>query len=170
MAAKEITITISNNVSEFVQDALSRYNANEDVFIQEALKGKDEHAMHFIGHYDRLLAVECFESKFDNTKEDKIHIKGEVDKPINKGQGFKGCTEERDTIKMVETIVRGSLYNGFGCVQYKRNPDSGLIGIIEMNPRTCGGLFSVKKRASYGTKIIRMIRKWIEVNEINPIL
>ena len=163
-------ITISNNVSEFVQDARSRYNANEDFFIQEALKGKDEYTMHFIGHYGRLLAVECFESKFDHTKEDKIHIKGTVDKPINKGQGFKGCTEERDTIKMVETIVRGTLYNGFGCVQYKRNPDSGLIGIIEMNPRTCGGLFSVKKRASYGTKITRMIRKWIEVNEINPIL
>ena len=113
MAAKEITITISNNVSEFVQDALSRYNANEDVFIQEALKGKDEHAMHFIGHYDRLLAVECFESKFDNAKKFRIHIKGTGDKPSNKGRGFKVCTEERLAIKMTETISRGrTLYTG----------------------------------------------------------
>ena len=87
MAAKEITI--SNNVSEFVQDALSRYNANEDVFIQEALKGKDEHAMHFIGHYDRLLAVECFESKFDNTKKVKIHKKEQMTNRAIKEEGSR---------------------------------------------------------------------------------
>ena len=52
--------------------------------------------MHFIGHYDRLLAVECFESKFDNAKKFRIHIKGTGDKPSNKGRGFKVCTEERD--------------------------------------------------------------------------
>ena len=163
-------ITISSNVSEFVTDARSRYNVNEDFFIQETLKGKDEYTIHFIGQYGRLLAVECFESKFDDTKKEEIHIKGTGDKPINTGKGFKGCTEERYAIKMVETILRGTLYNGFGCVQYKRNPESGLIGIIEINPRTCGGLFSHRKTASYGAKITKMIRKWIEVNQIRPIL
>ena len=66
--------------------------------------------MHFIG---RLLAVKSFESKFDNTKKFKIHIKGIDDKPSNKGRGFKVCMEERDAIKMAETTSRGrTLYTG----------------------------------------------------------
>ena len=39
-----------------------------------------------------------------------------------------------------------------------------------MNPRTCRGLFLVQERTSYGTKVTRVIRKWIEVNETSRIL
>ena len=76
--------------------------------------------------------------------------------------------EEREAIKMAETISRGGTrFTQFGRVQYKRNPaDSGLIRIIKLNPRTCRGIFLGQERASYGAiKVTRVIRKWIEVNK-----
>jgi len=158
-------VSIARNLAEFKQDMERRHRKSEDFVIQEALKGKDEFTLHFIGHYGRLLAVECFESTFDEKNDDGLHIKGKINKPNNRGRGFKGCAKEIDAIQIVDKILRGTLYNGFGCLQYKRNPDSDKVGIIEMNLRSCGGLFSDQMLKGYTPKVIRMVRRWIDAND-----
>jgi carbamoylphosphate synthase large subunit len=128
---------------------------NHDAFIlQESLPGIEEFTIHFVAHYGRLLAAECFHSVFNEKNNKKtgatgsFYIKGSAsvgaDIPANKGRGWLGCNNETLALRLVERVTTGSLYNGNGCMQYKKSPATGKVKIIELNPRVCGGIMKEK--------------------------
>jgi hypothetical protein len=118
---------------------VERFKRGEHFVVQPALKGNEEFKIHFMAHHGRLLAAEYFHSILNGTDKD-VKVKGIKNKPTNKGKGWLGCNNETNALRMVEQVVVGTLYNGMGCLQFKKDVFSGDPRIIELNPRTCGGI------------------------------
>jgi hypothetical protein len=129
------------------------------------LKGSEEFTIHLSAHYGRLLSVECFCSTFRGQDSKSVFVKGNPKlgavKPSNKGHGFMGCDHELPAIRLVERVVAGTLYNGLGCLQYKKDDsNSGTPMIIELNTRLCAGI----TRDPYWHKVARMSANWVTTN------
>jgi hypothetical protein len=155
-------ITVVNSQEDFDEELNKRYNNNETFIIQEALKGDSEYTIHFLGYHGKLQGVECFQSMFSSGE---LYIKGK-DIPSNTARTFIGCYEEAEAVSIVDKIVRGTMYNGFGCVQYKKDSSTGRLGIIELNPRTCGGMFPTRRsvREGYAAKVQRLLNQWVKAH------
>jgi hypothetical protein len=158
-------VTVVRSLADFVQEAGDWFARDEPFILQQALKGSEEFTIHFTAHYGRLLSVDCFCSTFRDQGSESVFLKGNPKlgavKPSNKGHGFMGCAHELPAIRLVERVVAGTLYNGLGCLQYKKDASSnGTPMIIELNPRLCSGI----TRDPYWHKVARLSANWVTAN------